>query len=279
VTPQSAQLRALPDADVLLEDASLARRYHARLWSALDRDLAAGAEHARSRRYFASLDRATTPVLLPYALGDRQQESLRRWAVGAVFHVLRQRFLERAQPVSPGSPVRPARMPPSELHRLEHVELLQRRLLEEQFGAGSALDRPALADAFVAFASGRLALPLEGLAVACQPSGGTYFLFGEFALLVHDHAELFDGETLATWRRAAGPMIATQELFARRYAAPLAGGPRSLDDFGPEHVVLSSAENERLTRSARERCRALADADWDALARAATVTARTSLAP
>ena len=60
------------------------------------------------------------------------------------------------------------------------------------------------------FASGQLRTPLKDLAIACQPSSGYYFLFGEFALLAVDN-----GLCPAEWTALARVLLRTQPVFAK----------------------------------------------------------------
>lgn len=113
----------------------------------------------------------------------------------------------------------------------------------------------ALAYTYQQFASGHLRLPMwENRLDAIQPSSGSYFLFGEFALLAAHNAKRKLGADVANdWKQIAEVFVMTQKTFASAYA-PKGVEPSKLTPahYSPCHRIEHQPEAFTLGRSLEE---------------------------
>lgn len=190
----------------------------ARFLDALDARLG-GLEPCRdrrlnARRFFAVLDRQANAVLLGglVARGEMNREDAdqRRLTMGLLGNELRARVRRRCNGLTGSRDhCRASRSCDRHASRLQLVSRLFLDLVVEYFG-GSI---PAFEQAFEWFANGELRLTLPIQVVSTQPSSANFFLFGEFALMAHDH-----GLEPEAWSRLGRVMVRAQRIFARVYA-------------------------------------------------------------
>jgi hypothetical protein len=222
---------ALPDATDLWTAAGPAPAIEpAAYLGLLERQLERMPEGARlrARRFFFDLDRNTESPLCEAHLGLARSREL-AIHVEFVRRALDLRFRERMldAPRFP-QPCRPFSDPETFRASLAFVSALFGRLLQVHFpGPGGAMDLAAFGRAFERFANGDLRLRLaNGAAWTTQPSSGTFFYFGEFALLA---AEC--GVERALWMPLANVFVRAQQIFCAAYPAPESVRSPTLADF------------------------------------------------
>jgi hypothetical protein len=203
-----------------------------------------------ARGFFAQLDRHANPFLLGGLVARGQlhgdDADQRRAAVKQVTNELRTRLELRCRGLDESRSVCPSLEDRVFAHLVPRCRTISRLfldLVDEYFGRSVRLFERA----FTWFATGELRLELPGRIVTTQPSSGTFFLFGEFALMAHDY-----GIEPDRWWRLANVMVRSQRVFARVYApASLAHATLasySARDFARHGGALSRRELLELER-------------------------------
>lgn len=211
-------------------------------------------EHVPARRFFAELDRATNPFLLKGLVArgriHREDAELRALAVESLGNELRQRIQVRCRGLDEraGTCLRlEERVLSHLLSKCRTISQLFLALVEEHFGS----DHSAFERAFEWFANGALRMTLPSLVVTLQPSSGNFFLFGELALMAHDH-----GIEPERWKRLANVMVRSQRIFARVYAPDSLAGATfssySAGDYARRGRPFTEAELLRLAEEFRD---------------------------
>jgi len=196
------------------------------------------------RSFFFDLDRRTEPILLANdQLRSPSPAETRRTlrALRFVRRALAVRTSDRmAEHMSAPHRCTPFRDPLLFRPHVETISTIFLSALHRHFrDSQGRLDFAQVEEAFEMFSTGALRYHNEELDLCTtQPSSGTYFLFGEFAML-----SVECGVEPDWWTRLANVMVRTQDLYCRVYP-PEKKRPRLADyraaNFSPLHIPTPS---------------------------------------